>query len=296
MRQELARWLSGAWIARLRDLGKAICDPRRPSFAVGTVLIGLLVVYLSLIEGEHRVTARSVVEGEVQRAIVAPFEGYVASAHVRAGRTVKAGDVLATLDERDLALERQKVLSSAEQADRKYRDALAKHERANAQILAAQIKEASAQLALIDEKIGRAKLTAPFDGVVVSGDLSQMLGSPVEKGKVLFEVAPLDAYRVILKVPEEDIRFVKLGQDGQLVLAGLSDQTLPFQVKNLGMATAEEGQNLFRVEANLTAAKSNLRPGMEGIAKITVGNRRYLWIWTHSFSDWLGIKLWHWLP
>jgi multidrug resistance efflux pump len=209
---------------------------------------------------------------------------------------VKAGDVLATLDERDLALERQKVLSSAEQADRKYRDALAKHERANAQILAAQIREASAQLALIDEKIGRATLAAPFDGVVVSGDLSQMLGSPVEKGKVLFEVAPLDAYRVILKVPEEDIRFVKLGQDGQLVLAGLSDQTLPFQVKNLGMATAEEGQNLFRVEANLTSAKSNLRPGMEGVAKIAVGNRRYLWIWTHSFSDWLGIKLWHWLP
>jgi multidrug resistance efflux pump len=158
------------------------------------------------------------------------------------------------------------------------------------------LAQAQAQLALADDKLSRTSLTAPFDGVVVTGDLSQMLGSPVEKGKLLFEVAPLDAYRVVLKVAEEDIRYIKPDQAGEIVLAGLSDRSLAFTVKNIGVASAEDGQNLFRVEAQLSIAASPLRPGMEGVGKIGVGKHRYLWIWTHSFFDWLSLKLWHWMP
>ena len=65
------------------------------------------------------------------------------------------------------------------------------------------MKQIDAQLELIDAQLARMRLTAPFSGVVVSGDLSQSLGSPVEHGQVLFEVAPLDAYRVILEVEVE---------------------------------------------------------------------------------------------
>ena len=296
LRRDLSSWLTGAWIARLRDLWQAIKDPRRPSFRVGAGVITAMVLLAAFAQGEYRVAARSVVEGEVQRAIVAPFEGFVASARIRAGQSVKAGEVLAKLDDRDLLLERQKWLSESEQSERKYRDALAKHERANARILSAQLAQASAQLALADDKLSRASLTVPFDGVVVTGDLSQMLGSPVEKGKLLFEVAPLDAYRVVLKVAEEDIRYIRPDQTGEIVLAGLSDRSLAFTVKNIGVASAEDGQNLFRVEAQLSNVASPLRPGMEGVGKIGVGKRRYLWIWTHSFFDWLSLKLWHWMP
>jgi multidrug efflux pump subunit AcrA (membrane-fusion protein) len=296
LRKELDRWVTGAWIARGRELLHALRDPRRPSFRVGAIVVVLVAVVLGWASGEYRVAARAVVEGEVQRAIVAPFDGFVASVNRRAGQTVRAGDVLATLDDRDLALERQRWISESEQAERKYRDALAKHERTNARILAAQLEEASAQLGLVEDKLSRSQLSAPFDGVVVNGDLSQMLGSPVEKGKLLFEVAPLDAYRVILKVPEEDIRYVKAEQTGQIVLAAMAGRPLAFAVKNIGVASAEEGQNLFRVEARLTDAAANLRPGMEGVGKIEVGERRYLWIWTHSLVDWLSLKLWHWLP
>ena len=69
-------------------------------------------------------------------------------------------------------------------------------------VLAAQISQTEAQLALVEDRLARATLVAPFDGVVVSGDLSQRLGSPVQLGDALFEVAPLDAYRVVLQVDE----------------------------------------------------------------------------------------------
>jgi biotin carboxyl carrier protein len=294
--RELHRWFAGRLANQVKHVWQGLFDPRRPSFRVAAVLVVLVVAFISLVQGKYRVSGRAAVEGEVQRAIVAPYDGFIAKSSLRAGQQVKAGEVLARLDDRDLLLERQRWLAEQEQADRKYSDALAKHESANAHILAAQLAEAAAQLDLADDKLARSTLVAPFDGVIVSGDLSQMLGTPVEKGKVLFEVAPMDAYRVVLKVPENGIRDVRIGQTGQIVLAGMSDQTLPFRVKNVGVAAAEDGENLFRIEAQLESALSGIRPGMEGVGKVQVGERRLIWIWTHPFFDWLGLKLWHWLP
>jgi RND family efflux transporter MFP subunit len=296
LRRDLDRWVAGRLRHHAREFWGGLKDPRRPTFRVAAAGIAALLLLLAVVPGEYRVTGKAVVEGEVQRAIVAPFDGFVATSRLRAGQTVRAGDVLATLDDRDLALERQKWLAEAEQADRRYRDALAKHDRANARILAAQYEEASAQWALAEEKLTRAKLAAPFDGVIVSGDLSQMLGSPVEKGKVLFEVAPLDAYRVIVKVPEADTRDLRVGQPGRIVLAAMSGSAVPFKVRNIGTAVAEDGKNLFRIEADLQQVPPGIRPGMEGVGKVVVGERRLLWIWTHRFFDWMGLKLWQWLP
>jgi multidrug efflux pump subunit AcrA (membrane-fusion protein) len=296
LRRELQHWFAGRAAEALRAFWRGCRDPRRLSFRVGTALAALLLLWLGFAHGEYRVTGRAVIEGELQRALVAPFDGFVASAEAKAGQRVRAGDALLSLDDRDLKLDQQRWLAEAEQAERKYRDALARHDRANARILAAELAEARAQVALVEDRLTRARIVAPFDGILVSGDLSQMLGTPVEKGKVLLEIAPLDDYRVILKVPEEAIREVRLDQQGELVLAGRVNERIPFKVRNIGVAFAEEGENLFRVEAALETTGAALRPGMEGVGKIAIGERRLLWIWTHPFFDWLRLKLWYWLP
>jgi hypothetical protein len=35
---------------------------------------------------------------------------------------------------------------------------------------------------------------------------------------------------------------------------------------------------------------------MEGIGKINAGRERMIWIWTHSFTDWLKLWVWSWWP
>ncbi|MCB1930837.1 MAG: HlyD family efflux transporter periplasmic adaptor subunit [Candidatus Accumulibacter sp.] len=295
-RLELHRWFAGRLADKLRGWWLHLKDARRPGFRVGVAAALLLLVSFFAIDGEYRVSARAVVEGAVQRAAVAPFDGFLREAPVRAGFVVKQGQVLATLDDRDLRVERQRWLSEREQHQARYRDALAKHERANANVALAQMQEAQSQLALVDEKLTRAEIVAPFDGIVVSGDLSQLIGSPVEQGKLLFELAPLDAYRVILKVEDRDIRDVRVGQTGSLVLTGLAGEALAFEVRNVSMAEAEDGKNTFRVEAQLDRSDLKLRPGMEGVGKIEVGEQSYAWIWTHRLSDWLRMQAWIWLP
>jgi multidrug resistance efflux pump len=295
-RLERERWLRGRAVDMLAEWRDRLLDPRRPALKLGAGLLVLAVAFLGFANGAFRITAKTMVEGAVQRAAVAPFQGYVAEALVRAGDTVRKGQVLAVLDDRDLRLERVRWESEKEQADSKYREALAKHDRAASRILAAQLSQAEAQLALTEEKLARTQLVAPFDGVVVSGDLSQLLGAPVDQGKVLFELAPLDAYRVILQVDERDIAHVALGQRGELALTGLTGTTLPFTVKAItSVSTPQEGRNFFRVEAQLNAA-AGLRPGMEGVGKIAAGERRLAWIWTRNFVNWLRLSLWAWMP
>jgi len=60
------------------------------------------------------------------------------------------------------------------------------------------------------------------------------------------------------------------------------------------VSTPENGINYFQVEATLASNPDFLRPGMQGIAKVDVGERRMLWVWTHKMVDWLRLKLWSW--
>ena len=51
-----------------------------------------------------------------------------------------------------------------------------------------------------------ASLSSGFSyGLVVSGDLSQSVGAAVQRVQLLFEIAPLNAYRVMLNVDESQI-------------------------------------------------------------------------------------------
>jgi RND family efflux transporter MFP subunit len=294
---ELERWVAGRAPDFVQSNWAKLTGRGHGTFKAVATAVLLLLAVLAIAEQEFRVTARAVVEGAVQRAAVAPYEGYVATADVRAGQTVQAGDVLAVLDDRDLVLERARWSAGAEQAAQKYRDALARRERAEAVIQAAQMREAQAQLALVEEKLERSRITAPIAGLVVTGDLSQRLGTPVEPGETLFEIAPLDAYRVVIQVDERDIAYVRVGQAGRMVLTGRPGDPIPFKVGNVtAISEQQDGRNVFRVEAEVDTTVGDLRPGMEGVGKIVAGERSILWVWTHRLTDWLRLSLWRWLP
>lgn len=257
----------------------------------------LTLAVLLLVHIDYRVPAKTVIEGEIQRVAAAPFEGFIAASHVRAGDTVRHGQLLAQLDDRELRIEQARWSSERDQYENKLREAMATHDLTAVQVAGAQLKQAEAQLALVTEKIERARLVAPYDGLVVSGDLSQQIGSPVELGKKLFEIAPLTSYRVILQVDEREIRHIQVGQKGRLVMTGIAGDPIPLTVaKVTPVATAQEGKNFFRVEAALNEATPRLRPGMEGVGKIEVGSHSLWWILTHSFTDWVRLALWEWLP
>jgi multidrug resistance efflux pump len=236
-------------------------------------------------------------EPQVRRAAVAPVRGYLREAPVRAGDRVARGQLLAALDDRELRLERAKWESQRAQIARQRSAALAQLNAAQVGIAAAQIDQATAHIDLIDDQVGKMRVQSDVDGIVVSGDLSQSLGSPIEKGQLLFEIAPLDAYRLVLQVDERDVGTVAVGQRGQVVLTAAPADGIGFTVKQITpVSTALEGRNYFRVEAVLDVNPAGLRPGLEGVAKVQTGRGRLVELWTRPAIDWLRLAAWSWTP
>lgn len=277
------------WLEHLFGPGHSVVK----AATLSSLLMLLLVVF---VEGEYRIDARASLEGRVQRAVVAPFEGFLAEAGVRAGDIVEQGQVLCRIEDRDLQLEHAKWSSEQAQLLQAQREALANHDRGEISILGTRLQQVQAKLDLTAEKLARTRLIAPLAGLVVSGDLSQSLGMPLERGQVLFEIAPLDSYRIMLEVDERDIAHLAAGQRGRLALAGLPHDVQAFTVQRiLPIAAAADGKNFFKVEAVLEEDHARLRPGMQGVGKIDAGQRKLLWIWTHRMVDWFRLLLWRWL-
>ena len=291
------RWIWRKVFDSLKQQLQRLIGPRYVGRKLAAVALVSIVAVLTFVTDTYRVKATATLEGAIERVAVAPIAGYIIEANVRAGDRVEEGDQLFRIDDRDLRLEFLKWSSQKEQIQRQQRDALAQHERSEVNILRAQLDQADSQLRLIGEQIARTRASAPFDGIVVSGDLSDQLGAPVERGEILFTIAPLDEYRVALQVSENEISSVEVGQEGQLVLAANPGVVLPIRIETITpVSTVADGKNTFRLEASLEETPEFLRPGMQGAARIEIDERSVGWIWTHEFVQWLRLWLWSWWP
>ena len=291
------RWLAQkAWDSMATQL-RHLAGPRHFALKLSVLLGALTIGFFAIVDGDYMITADASLEGKVQRAVTAAMQGYIIEARARAGDIVHKGDLLAAMDDRDLRLERQKLVSQGAQQESERRQAIAEGNRARAGILEAQSGQVRAQIALVDEQITRTRLLAPFDAVIVKGDLSQSLGAAVERGNVLFELAPLDSYRVIMKVDERDITDVAEKQTGRLALTSMPNEELALAVEKITpVSVVDQGRNYFRVEAVAKGAIEKLRPGMEGVGKIQVDRRKLFWIWTHKLGHWVRMWVWSWWP
>jgi multidrug efflux pump subunit AcrA (membrane-fusion protein) len=177
------------------------------------------------------------------------------------------------------------------------RKSMAEGDLASMRVLSKKMEQAQAELSLLEEQIGRARILAPFKGVVVNGDLSQSLGAPVDAGQLLYEIAPLDSYRLMLRVDERDVRDIKPGQRGTIILTSLPESRFDLEVtKVTPVSVTEEGRNYFIAEARLREISGRMRPGMEGFSKVQVDRRHLIWIWTHDLIDWARLWVWSWWP
>ncbi len=296
---ELKREAERSWHDRLlrglRQAARCIVDPGHTGVKVGAGLATAALLALFLVPFQYRVGAQARVEGSIQRALVAPSDGFLRQVHARPGERVRADQVVAELAEDDLRIENRKWQSELTQHENAASAALARSDRAQYVINQAKADEARAQLDLVDGQLSRTRIVAPFDGVVIKGDLSQSLGAPVRRGDILLTVAPVDQYRLVIEVDERDIPAVQAGQTGRVALGALSDRALAFRVARVTpVATTRDGRVFFEVEGALEEAPPVLRPGLQGVAKIIVGERPLAWIWTHRAFEWLRFALWSW--
>ena len=242
---------------------------------------------------KHRVSADAFIEASDRQVLVAAQDGFILSAHARAGEEVAKGALLAKIDGKDLQLGLEKWHSEKSKNQQEYAQALAIHDRSELSRLRSDAKRIDAEIALYEQQLRRSEVRAPFDGVLLDGDWTQSLGAPVKAGDVLFEIASAEEYRLILKVDEHDIGYIKPEQMAELRMAALPTSVWQAELGDvMPVAISEKGSSAFRVPANIAGVADALRPGMEGVGKVNIGDRAMFWVFTHKLVDKLRYLAW----
>ena len=179
---------------------RSLITPGRLGTKIAGVAVLLAAAWFCFGTLDYEVrTAANIAPAEA-RHVAAPFEGTLASVLVLPGDVVHAGDVLCEFDQRELRLERSHFEAELAVLEREQTRAMASATPVEASLAEANARLTRTQLDLIDHRLERATCRATCDGVVVSGDLRKRVGSVLRQGEPLFEIAPLDRWRLELAV------------------------------------------------------------------------------------------------
>jgi RND family efflux transporter MFP subunit len=280
-----------------REIVHSLPRALRPRTVTGRHLALILttaVLAVGLIPWPHNVTAGATVKTDTMAFVGAPFDGYLESSAVQPGSQVRVGDRLFAVGTRELALERASIQAEIAQASREAEKRRAVNQLSEMQVAEAQVLQAQAKLAQIQQRVKAAAVIAPMDGVVIEGEPGKNLGGAVRRGDTIVKIAALSSLYVEAAVPEKDLGHVTLGQKTRLTLLAEPALTHELTVERIiPLASVVDGENTFAVRLAIEGAAQNWwRPGMTGVAKISVGWRPLAWVATRRLIDYLRIKLW----
>ncbi len=265
-----------ALAAGLAPLGLAArrAGPRRLRAWHGVALLGALLALSTVLPREAEIVAPFVLAPREKHIVTAPFDAVLEEARLEPGDPVVGNEtVLARLSTREVQLELSAAQARAA-ADRREADIARARGQPGAEMVAALAAErAEAQIALLADRIARATVRAPVDGVIVAGDMRRSLGQTVTRGQALFEIAPPGELRAEVLVLDADAAALAVGRRVVLAPAADPSRRLVAQVERVQpMAEAVQGRNVVRAIAVLEPTDAaGLRAGMEGEARVSAG-------------------------
>ncbi len=256
--------------------------------AVALFMLLFVDIWPHSVDGSFILKARKIVH------VSSPINGFIERAPVKLGDSVKTGDLLIELDGSELILEKSAALARLSRHQREAEKAQAQSSLAEMRISRLMAKETLADIALLDYKLKNTRISSPFDGVVVEGDLQSKIGAPVRQGDVFMKVASLKDLRVEIDISENDMYDFQPDARVEIRFVGNPDMPYTAQLNQLiPKAHVSNMVNVFSVRAEITGKTENWwKPGMSGIAKIEAGKRSAWWLLTHDLFDYLRLTFW----
>lgn len=214
--------------------------------------------------------------------------GLIESIHVKAGDQIDAGQLIATLDDRDAALAYEEAKAALENARVQQANsqsslirvrqlyqsdnvALAEYEQAKSGFASATASYQSARksLDLRQRQLAYNQIYAPISGLVTA--VHNEVNEVVQAGAPLVELSAGDAIEMEVGVPESYIARIQLGDPVQVRLSALSGQDFAAQVREISYAL--DASSTYPVTVRLSAPAPAIRPGMAGEVEFLFGRR-----------------------
>ena len=212
--------------------------------------------------------------------------GKLTALHVEPGQTVKEGEVLAEIDDRDLLSEKESVLTEIEGAqltvdktqknfDRAQELSAAKlisresFDNLSAELALAQngLVKAQRKLQLTEDKLVKTKVLAPSEGTVLTVPVIEgqvvIAAASVNSGTTLMTIANLSKLLVDTQINQVDVARLELNKIVKLRADSLKDLEMEARISFIApIATTKNNVKGFEVQALIEKPNARLRPGM----------------------------------
>ena len=242
------------------------------------ICVAILLVPLS-----YRVGARCELQPVARRFVSAPIEAPLETVNVRPGDRVRKGDLLATLDAREIEMELAAKRAELERVRQEQKGQLAQHKFAESKLAALRVERLQSETDLLEHRRQRLALLAPIDGMIVSGDWKRSEGVVLERGETLFEVAPLSRFKIEVLVDESDVLSLRTGMPLTFRLDAMPGEVFQATLERIHpRAEIREDSNVFIADAMLKNTDGRLRPGMRGRGRVTTDRHPLGWNLFHK--------------
>jgi biotin carboxyl carrier protein len=288
------RWFGARLASSLRDKLGRIFGYEHTGIKIIVLLIAAALGTAFFGRFPYRVKAPVILRTDDLTYLTAPFDGHIEGVLVRVGDEVEEGEELLSLDQTQLLLREAELIAEKNRYSSEFEKARAAGSPADMRITQALYDQSAARHELVRYQLRRSVVKAPFSGVIVEGDLKELVGSPVRQGDMLFKLARIERLYAELKVSENDIHQIEQTLQGEIALASRPEEVYGIEVFRMEpIAVPEEKGNVFIVHASFPAGPQPWwRPGMTGVAKLNIGDRSLIWIATHRTIDYLRLRLW----
>lgn len=231
-----------------------------------TPVDGYVVDYRSL---EQKINATGNIIAYESVEIRPERSGKLVSLNFQESSYVRAGQLLAQIDDSELVAEKKRLSVNLELAEKEVArgkelleiEGISKEEMDR---LENTVKDIKAQQDILDIQIKKSKVYAPFSGVLGLRQVSQ--GAYVTPSDILVELQQINPIKIEFDVPERYLTRVNVGQELEFSVTG-SDDLFTAKVYALGNEISPATRT-FKVRARAQNGQNLLKPGQ--FAKITL--------------------------
>jgi membrane fusion protein (multidrug efflux system) len=203
-------------------------------------------------------------EAEADAAVIAKVPGEVRRLLVEEGDWVRAGQILAVLDDRQLKLQAAQTRAALAKTERDYNRQVELNQKglvaAGAfESLKYDLDNQRAANDIAQLSLSYSEIRAPFSGIVAARHIK--MGQEIQLGTSLFRVTDPTPLKAAVFVPERELARLKPGQAASVVVDALAGRTYPAIVK-LVAPTVDSATATFKVTLEVNDPKGDLKPGM----------------------------------
>jgi RND family efflux transporter MFP subunit len=253
------------------------------------------VVFLAVFPLPLRVVGDATVAPQSTALVQPDVEGVVRSVYVKEGDAVKAGALLADLQDWDyrsaLAAAEAKFSAASAGMNR----ALAANDGSEAGVQRVQSEYWAAEVERAQQSLEATRLRSPIDGIVATPHLETFVGRHLSKGDTLAQIVNTSAALVDVSIDQEEVVLLRAGEAASIKLDSFPTRTFKGTVTVVSPTSQPQGDSrVFFARVNVFNPQGLIRSGMQGRGKVKSGWRPAGFVLLRRPAMWFWSKLWSW--